>query len=104
MMSIFFIAIMGMVALAIGASIVVAILFAAGVIGNRDRGLSAEYGPSRICPHCSKPITEDATFCKHCGKPASLLCPACGQPVKEGSVYCLKCGGKEAEAGDDKSE
>lgn len=55
---------------------------------------------ARICTGCSKEISDDAKFCKYCGKVAAVqedkkdtvICRSCGTEAKSGTRFCRKCG------------
>lgn len=55
---------------------------------------------ARICSGCSKEISDDAKFCKYCGKVATVqedkkdtvICRSCGTEAKSGTRFCRKCG------------
>jgi len=56
-----------------------------------------------ICPFCSSPIPEGASFCSKCGnplpksgpestQPLDIRCPRCGASNLPGISFCTKCG------------
>ena len=59
-----------------------------------------DYGPT--CPHCSKPVSPGARFCKFCGSEIDsgtseegvLICPRCKTQNKGTARFCKKCGQK----------
>lgn len=62
---------------------------AVGAIADAARGESGE----NLCPHCGKPNTDEAKFCRHCGGELTVTCPVCGEKVKDGK-FCDNCGAK----------
>jgi hypothetical protein len=53
-----------------------------------------------VCPHCSTPVLDGASFCQACGgriveesaAPPVLFCAQCGSSLRESSQFCPKCG------------
>ena len=47
------------------------------------------------CPSCSRSVSQNYSFCPHCG--ASMkgqVCPDCQEPVEKGWKACPHCGNK----------
>ena len=46
------------------------------------------------CKHCGVLNSDDAVFCKGCGKrlDEELVCPSCGKKLDEDSAFCIYCG------------
>jgi hypothetical protein len=56
------------------------------------------------CPNCGAQVSEDATFCDHCGSPLvgqqlvadptseERRCPRCGASVRATDAFCSNCG------------
>ncbi len=47
------------------------------------------------CSECGTQVTDDATFCPHCGEyfeGEEVFCPGCNARVKENAASCPKCG------------
>ena len=67
---------------------------------------SPEKNPQKqmtICPYCSNPVPEGASFCINCGKPLpktnpnpalsmEIICPKCSTSNLPSSSYCNNCG------------
>jgi predicted amidophosphoribosyltransferase len=47
-----------------------------------------------ICPKCSHPLAEGASFCANCGASAQKECPRCHSSVKADAMFCPSCGKK----------
>ncbi|MDE7330129.1 MAG: zinc ribbon domain-containing protein, partial [Clostridia bacterium] len=47
-----------------------------------------------ICNQCGKDNTEDAVFCKYCGKriDGMTVCPSCQKLIEDDSEFCIYCG------------
>ena len=60
----------------------------------------------QVCPHCHQPISDNAKFCRSCGRPVVIesvetpqqpsnighVCPHCQHPVGENAKFCRNCG------------
>ena len=44
------------------------------------------------CPKCGAQIAKDAKFCKECGAPTKLKCPKCGKELAADARFCRECG------------
>ena len=65
--------------------------------------VTAPHQQMTICPYCSSPVPEGASFCIKCGNPLpktnpnpalsrEIICPKCGTSNLPGSAYCINCG------------
>ena len=50
------------------------------------------------CKHCGEENSEEAVFCRKCGKrlDGMIICPACGNKLPDDSAFCTQCGAKIA--------
>ena len=47
----------------------------------------------RKCEKCGTKLSDDASFCKHCGEPVELsVCESCGKPIHKDAKFCEECG------------
>jgi len=46
----------------------------------------------RVCAGCHRTISNEFSFCPHCGVRAELTCDACGRRVAPEWTYCTGCG------------
>lgn len=78
----------------------------AGLVQERDQAAMGYIPPSLRCPICSRAVSQDATFCPHCGasmvgsvtpgpgqdQVGALTCSNCGAPLGSESRFCGDCG------------
>ncbi len=53
-------------------------------------------------PECRRPILRTASFCRHCGTPATHAdtnCGRCGSTIGSTAKFCWKCGADQSELG-----
>lgn len=61
-----------------------------------DRNITPAAGvqQGRVCPSCSKPSSQSARFCRHCGARfvVKVFCENCGAEGTTADSYCEGCG------------
>ena len=55
--------------------------------------IEAKEGAASLCPHCGKPVLQNAKFCHECGGSVRVECPECGREAS-GFKFCPDCGTK----------
>jgi membrane protease subunit (stomatin/prohibitin family) len=71
-----------------------------GALTSQDAKFCKECGKPMVkagsakCPKCSASIPSDAKFCKECGAPTKAKCPKCGVAQDAGTKFCKDCGEK----------
>ena len=72
--------------------------------------VTAPHQQMTICPYCSSPVPEGASFCIQCGNPLpktnpnpalsrEIICPKCSTSNLPGSAYCSNCGTPISQSG-----
>lgn len=72
--------------------------------------VTAPHQQMTICPYCSSPVPEGASFCIKCGNPLpktnpnptlsrEIICPKCGISNLPSSSYCSNCGTPISQSG-----